>query len=66
MKVRIVEGLDHKWRFQFIAGNNEPQDLSEPYASDSNAMRGAEDLARNIGGDPDDLDYDVVPLLPGA
>ena len=32
------------WRWKLIDGNNEPIAISEPYASESNARRGAENV----------------------
>lgn len=61
MRVRITEHKDG-WRFQFIAANGEPQDLSEPYTTEYDASRGAQDLADNISGAPVTLDFQVVRL----
>lgn len=35
---------DHGWRWKLIDGNNEPIAVSEPYASQRNAVRGAENV----------------------
>ena len=38
------------WRWKLIDGNNEPIATSEPYASKSNARRGAENVQSTAPG----------------
>lgn len=61
MRCRVTE-YPSGWRFQFIADNGEPEDLSEPYPEESDAKEGARTLAVNLGGDPSAIVFDVVRM----